>query len=57
MELLSSVAIVWWVWGELLPAAGFKTARRCGIVFKAYLCEFGALSCVSKTDGGLPDRT
>jgi hypothetical protein len=34
MELLSSAAAVWWVWGELLPAAGFETARRCGIVFR-----------------------
>jgi hypothetical protein len=36
MELLSSHAAVWLVWGELLPAAGFETARRCGVVFEAY---------------------
>jgi hypothetical protein len=36
MELLSSAAAVWWVWGELLPATGFKIARRCGVVFEAY---------------------
>jgi hypothetical protein len=36
MELLSSAAAVSWVWGELLLAAGFETARRCGVVFKAY---------------------
>ena len=36
MKLLSSAAAVWWVWGELLPAAGFETARRCGVVFEAY---------------------
>jgi hypothetical protein len=33
MELLSSAAAVWWVWGELLPTAGFETSRRCGVVF------------------------
>ena len=33
MELLSSAAAVWWVWGELLPAVGFETACRCDVVF------------------------
>jgi hypothetical protein len=36
MELLSSAAAVWLVWGELLPAAGFVIARWCGVVFEAY---------------------
>jgi hypothetical protein len=57
MELLSSAAAVWLVRGELLPAAGFEIARRCGVVFEVFLCEFGALSWVSKTGGGLPDRS
>ena len=57
MELLSSAAAVWLVRGELLPAAGFEIARRCGVVFEVFLCEFGALSWVSKTGGGLPDHT
>jgi hypothetical protein len=57
MELLSSATAVWWVWGELLPVAGFETSRRCGVVFFVLLCEIGALSWVSKTGGGLPDRT
>ena len=56
MELLSSAAAVWLVWGELLPATGFEIARRCGVVL-SFLCEFGALSWVSKTGGGLPDRS
>jgi hypothetical protein len=40
MELLSSVAAVWWVWGELLPAAGFETTRRYGVVFEAYYVKW-----------------
>jgi hypothetical protein len=56
MELLSSAAAVWLVWGELLLAAGFEIARRCGVVL-SFLCEFGALSWVLKTGGGLPDRS
>jgi hypothetical protein len=36
MELLSSAAAVWWVWGELLPAVGFEIVRRCGVVCEAY---------------------
>jgi hypothetical protein len=36
MKLLSSAAAVWWVWGELLPAAGFEIVRRCGVVYEPY---------------------
>jgi hypothetical protein len=57
MELLSSAAAVWLVRGELLPASGFEITRRCGVVFEVFLCEFGALSWMSKTGGGLPDRS
>jgi hypothetical protein len=34
MKLLSSAAAVWWVWGEMLPAAGFEIVRRCGVVYE-----------------------
>ena len=37
MELLSSAAAVWLVWGELLPAAGFEIARRCGVVLSFFM--------------------
>jgi len=37
MELLSSAAAVWLVWGELLPAAGFEIARRCGVVLRLFM--------------------
>ena len=43
--------------GRIVTAAGFEIARRCGVVFEFFLCEFGALSWVSKTGGGLPDRS
>jgi hypothetical protein len=36
MKLLSSAAVVWWVRGELLPAAGFEIVRRCGVVYDPY---------------------
>jgi hypothetical protein len=36
MELLSRAAAVWWVWGELLPAAGFEMVHRCGVVYERY---------------------
>jgi hypothetical protein len=25
------------VWGELLPAAGFEIARRCGVVLRLFM--------------------
>jgi hypothetical protein len=34
MKLLSSAAAVWWVWGEMLPAAGFEIVRRCSVVYE-----------------------
>jgi hypothetical protein len=56
MELLSSAAAVWLVRGELLPRRGLRL--RVGAVLSlSFLCEFGALSWVSKTGGGLPDRS
>ena len=39
MKLLSSAAAVWWVWGELLPAAGFEIVRKCGVVYERYYVE------------------
>ena len=36
MKLLGSAAVVWWVWGELLPATGFEIVRRCGVVYESY---------------------
>jgi hypothetical protein len=45
------------VWGELLPAAGFEVVRRCGIVYELCYVKICALSGVSKTGSGLPDRT
>jgi hypothetical protein len=36
MKLLSSASAVWWVWGELLPTAGFEIVRRCDVVYECY---------------------
>jgi hypothetical protein len=43
--------------GRIVTVAGFEIARRCGVVFEFFLCEFGALLGVKKTGGGLPDRS
>jgi hypothetical protein len=40
MKLLSGAAAVWWVWEELLPAAGFEIVRRCGIVYEHCYVKF-----------------
>jgi hypothetical protein len=40
MKWLSSAAAVWWVWGELLPVAGFEVVRRCGIVYERCYVKF-----------------
>jgi hypothetical protein len=40
MKLLSSAAAVWWVWEELLPAAGFEIVRRCDIIYERYYMKF-----------------
>jgi hypothetical protein len=57
MELLSSAAAVWLVCGgNYYPRRGLRL-RVGATLFLRFLCEFGALSWVSKTGGGLPDRS